>query len=469
MINIEEVKKIVDKHKNVLVKQVLVGSNLTHIKCTCGYEYIQEIENYCDTPSCSNCNTYNKKNINELYFGNRESTAKKIIVDAISYYKVCITCYKYNISTNINFNEQRLKDINVMYEEIFTLCIDFVDKEYKAFNMLTGEKITITAFKQKYYKNTNLSFANKKQYNNFFYDFSIDNKISLITKKYISDLSDKLSLKETYVEILSKAGYVDISSYHIENKMGTTPGSILNLSKFSLKMLKEKEININIVKMIEQLYKNNIVDFYNKFNKYITSMTLNSIKYIYKLNTDYNISLKKLSNYLNNCFYKQFLYSNSVNDIINEIYDVFVMRKTLGYITKELPSDLITEHDLLTRKISIQEDKNKDKMYREYIYKDNIYLEFNNKNSKYKVILPKNLKEIIKEGEEMHHCVGTYIDRILKRNSKILFIRNKEDVSDRATLELDQNDNMVQIKSKYNNSPSKELLNFYNEWITSIG
>lgn len=43
----------------------------------------------------------------------------------------------------------------------------------------------------------------------------------------------------------------------------------------------------------------------------------------------------------------------------------------------------------------------------------------------YEVILPKEPQDLVTEGQLMHHCVGGYVDNVLKENTLIVFIRNK--------------------------------------------
>lgn len=46
----------------------------------------------------------------------------------------------------------------------------------------------------------------------------------------------------------------------------------------------------------------------------------------------------------------------------------------------------------------------------------------------YEVILPKEPQDLVTEGQLMHHCVGGYVDSVLKEKTLIVFIRNKADL-----------------------------------------
>lgn len=43
----------------------------------------------------------------------------------------------------------------------------------------------------------------------------------------------------------------------------------------------------------------------------------------------------------------------------------------------------------------------------------------------YKVIIPTTAQDIITEGQRMHHCVGSYVNRVLENDCYICFIRHK--------------------------------------------
>lgn len=43
----------------------------------------------------------------------------------------------------------------------------------------------------------------------------------------------------------------------------------------------------------------------------------------------------------------------------------------------------------------------------------------------YEVVLPKEPQDLVIEGQLMHHCVGGYVDSVLKEKTLIVFIRNK--------------------------------------------
>lgn len=55
-------------------------------------------------------------------------------------------------------------------------------------------------------------------------------------------------------------------------------------------------------------------------------------------------------------------------------------------------------------------------------YKDNLTFSYGN----YTVVLPKNIQDLVTEGNEMHHCVGSYRDRVADGETLIVFVRHKD-------------------------------------------
>lgn len=67
------------------------------------------------------------------------------------------------------------------------------------------------------------------------------------------------------------------------------------------------------------------------------------------------------------------------------------------------------------------------------------------------IVIPKTLNDIVKEGQELHHCVGNYIDRAADGSTDILFLRekDKEDVPF-YTIEV-RGLEIIQYRGAYNN------------------
>lgn len=92
------------------------------------------------------------------------------------------------------------------------------------------------------------------------------------------------------------------------------------------------------------------------------------------------------------------------------------------------------------------------------------------KDEKYAVLVPQKIEDIIKEGEALHHCVGTqewYFDRISRKASYIVFLRRQENLKKEFyTMEIEPNGNIVQKSKEYNRTGDdyKEVEPFLKKW-----
>lgn len=107
----------------------------------------------------------------------------------------------------------------------------------------------------------------------------------------------------------------------------------------------------------------------------------------------------------------------------------------------------------------------------------NKYKEFYNKakdleysNSEYSIIAVKDLKELITEGEKLHHCVSSYIDSVGMGKEYILFLRKNSDIeTPYFTIDVLPNGKVRQIHGNYNCNPPEQILPFITEWATTLG
>ena len=129
------------------------------------------------------------------------------------------------------------------------------------------------------------------------------------------------------------------------------------------------------------------------------------------------------------------------------------------------PVNLKIAHDRVSAIISNQKNKGKAHDFSNVVnsYRK-IYEYF--EDDKYAVIAPQTPSAVVKEGRELNHCVGGYINRIISGNSIILFIREKKDIYKRlVTLEWNpQLNKKVQNYGLDDELPSAEVLDFIARW-----
>ncbi|HBN86422.1 MAG TPA: hypothetical protein DDZ89_21595 [Clostridiales bacterium] len=92
--------------------------------------------------------------------------------------------------------------------------------------------------------------------------------------------------------------------------------------------------------------------------------------------------------------------------------------------TARYPSSLKREHDRVTFKLELINNRKKEENFKsvcerygnQYSYIDEIY----------EIISPKCMEDLFEEGRKLNHCVGGYADRIIGGKSCIMFIRKRE-------------------------------------------
>lgn len=149
--------------------------------------------------------------------------------------------------------------------------------------------------------------------------------------------------------------------------------------------------------------------------------------------------------------------------------DYLEMCKQLKYDLKNdfvlFPRDLklrhdqcVTEINAINEKKRLKEENKKNKAIADMYQELKMAYSYENKN--YMIVVPTKASDIILEGQALHHCVGTYTTRVAKRESIILFIREKENPETSFyTMEI-KNGKVNQVRGKYNNAMTSEVKGF---------
>jgi hypothetical protein len=140
--------------------------------------------------------------------------------------------------------------------------------------------------------------------------------------------------------------------------------------------------------------------------------------------------------------------------------------RVLGYDIRSefviFPKDFKKEHDKVYKLVQENQSELFDKAIKNM--SNNISSLYNWQRKDYMIIAPKSAEEIIREGEALHHCVGTYIEKMAKGKSIILFLRQKNNpIKSFYTIEV-KNGKVVQCRGKKNKSMTKEIEKLINRF-----
>ena len=91
--------------------------------------------------------------------------------------------------------------------------------------------------------------------------------------------------------------------------------------------------------------------------------------------------------------------------------------------------------------------------------------DFEYSSGAYCILAPKKPDDLVEEGRQLSHCVGTYADRVAARDTFIFFLR-KTSEPDRSlvTVQVEPDGRLGQVRGRFNRQPSPEQLRFVEKW-----
>lgn len=183
--------------------------------------------------------------------------------------------------------------------------------------------------------------------------------------------------------------------------------------------------------------------------------------------------------YITRGMYKIPLYEEKIfgryrnNRELSTILEYIRICKAMGK-TPQKEKDFYREHkDTLTTYYFSKEKYDTKAMYDNY-EKQRKAFTFSYGN--YEIVVPQTPQDIVREGAEMHHCVGGYINDVVQNKTYIVFVRNKSDLTvPYITAQVKLNGELGQYYMAYDNYISsvedKEFKNAFQEhlranWVT---
>lgn len=257
----------------------------------------------------------------------------------------------------------------------------------------------------------------------------------------------------------------------ITPQKGTKPYEIFGLSKPAFKIYMDfmndsdhtfKSINkyMNHIKYLDELYKGK-PDCLKRIFDFILRIGYTDIANVRKL-IDLGYDISRLETYLIDDIYTYQGIADA-DEGFRILCDYINACQRMGAPFEKYPKSLKLAHDIAVKnlKIIISEKENEEfkaivasKEYKELLYK----------NEKYQIIIPECANDVIEEGRKLHHCVGSYVSRIRKGETRICFMRNINDLkTPLITLEV-RDGRLTQYKGSCNRSPHGEEMKFIMEF-----
>ena len=323
-----------------------------------------------------------------------------------------------------------------------------------SFDSLKGSWLQYACIEE--YRDIYLKYTKHEHTTSYFYDGYINfYRKNMYIEKFI-----KIGWTKLTIEIIQKEN--DISDKL--NKAGSTVTEVLGITREQFLILKQVTGNPrwHDIEIFRFCYQEGIT---------ITADEYSKLKY-----TDNDIYKQYLR--FKNCstIHKLVNYCNKLPRELRPIdyFDYLAWTRDLGYDMRNsfnlFPKDFRQAHDQRNREYM----KHKNKIHKKAAAEFNKFLKKHKQNTDDSGIfnienkgglfirLPEQISELKKEGEALHHCVGTYAEKVMKGETWIFFIRRISE-PDKSYYTLEWKDGMViQCRGMKNCDMTPEVKKFVN-------
>lgn len=394
--------------------------------------YIYESDNKKLYSSMDNINF----NMDEVLFGMEE--LERFITNILSKESFFNTLVKNKL---IVFDEISIKNLFFIYRNGMNHLIELF-AEKKLFNILAiiinAKSKVLLNLKEKNWQCILPILSSIEKIN----DEEIINVLSAEFYNNRENLPSILEITSSFIETFNKQDVQQITRF-IE---------VLNIACKEKRYSYQQDylLDRRIIKVLNILENINVIGYVNKDLNKILNYLVKSIFNTYQC----ELRLKDIIEYLS--LYADYLnMREDINDETMELYPTFLKKShdnLINILNNNKDSIRLTNEE----KISFIKNSKSAKIY-EY------------ENDKYIVKAPRNYFELLNEGKELNHCVGSYAKLVARGNTNIMFVRYKvEESISFMTLEI-KNNQIIQAKKKGNNYPNDEEIKFLEEYAKSKG
>jgi hypothetical protein len=282
---------------------------------------------------------------------------------------------------------------------------------------------------------------------------------------------------EDYVDILYFCGFKPSTIFqykHLLNQTETKPHKIVGVPKYMFKYV-VKQGNLSgyklnkLNRLDEEFGGNNAKTVLQILEEESNVSQLFNLSEIYTLRSTYGYNdIRKLMLYLCREVKLQQGIENP-SDAITYLRDYVRMSKELGLDYEKFPKSLKKEHDIVSVTYRLRADNSKKESFQEVVQSEE-YQALTYKTKTYSVIAPSEPNDLILEGASLSHCVASYVNDVIKRQCKVLFVRPTK-APDMSMLTIDvRGDKYIrQVKGKRNRRPQPEEIEFVQKWAKKVG
>lgn len=232
----------------------------------------------------------------------------------------------------------------------------------------------------------------------------------------------------------------------------------------------DSEINKNILTFNQKIEIYSLLNDYQiKDSRSSTSLIVlyRHLRYLFNNGYTFTKLIKYIKYNMEDMFY-------NVTDVLSYLEDY---RKTLDLLnfTNDsnvkydlYPKDLILSHDRVGFMYTMHKNEILEHSFEKYAIINKEY-EYHPEDDKYIIISPEKTEDLKIEGLSLSHCVGTYINRYAEGRSKIFFMRKVDNPTvPLITIELDENNALIQARGKHNRALDLIENNFLKKWLKTV-
>ena len=252
----------------------------------------------------------------------------------------------------------------------------------------------------------------------------------------------------------------------VKNKKTSLKG-VLGLSNAQFKILKEhqsvgtfnllKQYGVEYVNDIKEALDANVSDICTLMDLVrLTKLTTHKLLcYI----TNSHISPWELKHYYSILSQLNADYMEDKNYLLPKDF-----RKTEHDITRAFNAMKAKEKETLSK-----EQSEKIRLISEAIYKTPELMDYFKGTRGLKIFVPESVADLAREGMNLHNCIGTYVDRIIRKNTLLFFIR-KIDEPDESYVAFEYaNGTIIQIREDHNRQcEDTNVVSFAEEFVKRL-
>ena len=477
--------------KNIILKPPSFWKKCTDIPDNIR-QFIDEFSNNIIIRDSDNSSYYCSCCMNELddyYCSNCDKNYKELKYDPTQYFNVIDNVYSFN---KLNYSAERYYFVfDVVDGEVILYSIKEVNSGYiytsfhrsvlsieNAYWICEDSIVDLLNNRCTYYSDIDTQTSNRV-FDFLFIDFDLDTNID-------DDYMYRRTLYVDNLDILKDTIYKYTNIWDAKDFLRDFDFRILNLTYIPLRfkqfeyLIKYKLYNLAFTAShllngktfkerfgVEKqflFYMQNInIDYYELLglqltkcrNRFLIGCVGNSYEFAKELFELVSLNMNEFA---------KFLERFAINRI-PEYYDYINMAREMGYDLSNkkvlYPDNFMQEHDRLYIQYGVLSNPEivNNISTVSNVSKFNIY-----EDEKYIIFPADTIESMIDEGSQQHNCLRTYISSYSNNLCQIYFMRlKKEKTKSFVTIEV-RNNKIVQARAKFNDEPSKEIMNILKKW-----